>query len=254
MGRGRRESLTGLDVPTALASGRPKGDQIREIIESLAERLGAGAPLPSERAVAEHYGVARMTVRAEYRRLESDGLVRVRPGAGAYVADESRPPRLVGSSFSRDMRARGKVPGGRVVEHAVFEASPREAQQLGVPSGARLFRVVRVRTADGEPVALERTTLPLTRFPGLEAVDLADSSLYDVLRDRWGVEPRDVRATATAGLPSADEARLLGIPVETPCMVVQSLQRGADGQVIETGRAVYRGDRYDLDVSYRLST
>ena len=34
---------------------------------------------------------------------------------------------------------------------------------------------------------------------------------------------------------------------------IQSVQRGADGEVIEAGRSIYRGDLYDLDVSYTLS-
>lgn len=49
--------------------------------------LGAGEPLPSVRAVAGRLGVSINTVRAAYRALESEGLVRTRQGAGTVVAE-----------------------------------------------------------------------------------------------------------------------------------------------------------------------
>lgn len=216
--------------------------------------MGPGARLPSERELAARYDVARMTVRGELRRLEADGIVVIRPGAGVFVAEEPRPPRAVGSSFSRDMAARGLVPGGIVIEHSVLTATRRLALRLDVPEGSKALRVVRIRTADGEPLAVERTTLSLLRFPGLEDVDLNNASLYEVLRDRWDAQPRTVSARASASLPTPEEAELLEIEPSAPCMVVTSLQRSDNGMPIEAGRSIYRGDRYDLDISYQLAT
>src|SRR5690606_24511360 len=107
------------------------------------------------------------------------------------------------------------------------------AASLEVDAGTRALRVVRVRTADGEPMGLERATLSLERFPGLEEVDLEHRSLYDTLRDRWGVEPRSVHAAATAALPTAEEAELLDVSTADPCLVVTSSQRDAWDAVIE---------------------
>jgi GntR family transcriptional regulator len=254
MPRQPNQSLAELGLPKELDGERSKGDQLREILESLAARLGGGASMPSERSLAERFGVARMTIRGEYRRMEADGIIVIRPGAGATVCEQRRPPRAIGASFSRDMRLRGLSPGAVLVEHNVLLVTSLLSEQLEVPTGTRALRVVRIRTADGEPMGLERTTLSLERFPGLEEVDLADASLYDVLRDRWGAEPRSVHATATAVLPTAEEAELLEIGLADPCMAISSMQRDARDRVIEVGRSVYRGDRYDADISYQVST
>lgn len=254
MARPLNLSTATLDIPHRLRADRPKGDQIREIIEELAATLGPGALLPSDRSLADHFGVARMTVRNEVRRLVGDGFLDIRPASGTYVAESRRYPRAVGISYSRDMRNRGMVPGAEVLEHDVLEVSERLSKILEVAIGTRALRIVRLRTADGDPMGVERLIVSLDRFPGLEEVDFAKVSLYDTIKERWGVEPMKISATATAVLPTSEEAILLRIEPTQACMVVTSSQRDAGGVVMETGRSIYRGDLYDLDVSYDLPT
>ena len=62
------------ELPTELRTDRPKGDQIREILENLTRSLAVGTVLPSERVLAERFGVARMTVRQEVDRVVAEGL------------------------------------------------------------------------------------------------------------------------------------------------------------------------------------
>jgi len=61
-----------------------------EITEKLARRVtsgvyAVGAKLPTERALAEEFGVARHVVREALKRIEALGLVRIRQGSGIYV-------------------------------------------------------------------------------------------------------------------------------------------------------------------------
>lgn len=254
MPRPRNVSPHDLGVPNQLDQDRPKGDQIREILEELAESLGPGTLLPSDRSMAEHFGVARMTVRQEIHRLVADGLLEIRPASGTYVARSQRMARAIGVSYSRDLARRGFVPGARVLEHDVLDVSDRLSKLLGVPRGTRALRVVRLRTANDEPIGVERSTVSLERFPGLEDVDMTGVSLYATLEERWGVVPKKVSATAMAVLPTEEEAALLRIDRGQPCLVIESLQSDDVGAVIETGRSIYRGDRYDIDVSYELDT
>jgi GntR family transcriptional regulator, transcriptional repressor for pyruvate dehydrogenase complex len=50
----------------------------------------AGAKLPSERVLAQEYGVARNTVREAIQRLAARGLVASRAGSGVFVTDQLR--------------------------------------------------------------------------------------------------------------------------------------------------------------------
>ncbi len=248
------DDLDALGLPSELDGERAKGDQLSEILESLARRLGPGAALPSERHLATRYGVARMTVRQEIRRLAADGVLTIRQGAGAFVADPAHPALAAGYSFSREVLASGRQPGSVLLEHNVLLVTSRSAELLGVETGTRALRIVRLRTVDDEPVCIERTTLPLARFPGLEEYDFGTESLYAVIREQYGIRPYLAKARASAVLPAPDEAELLGIGEADPCLLVTSMQTDAGSQVIEAGRSIYRGDRFDLDVGRLLTS
>jgi GntR family transcriptional regulator len=238
------------ELPTELRTDRPKGDQIREILQTLARSLAAGTVLPSERVLAERFGVARMTVRQEVDRVVAEGLAARRPGGGTFVA-EPRPTRMLTSSFSRDMRDRGLTPGAKVLEHRVGTADETLARELEEPVGTPVLHLVRLRTADGEPMAIERTNLSLRRYPGLEDLDLADASLYDELSARWGVTLGMVSTSIVASPAGDSDAELLAIEPTTPCLIITSAPRTSSGEVIEFGRSTYRSDRYDITVTYR---
>ncbi|MET0604741.1 MAG: GntR family transcriptional regulator, partial [Baekduia sp.] len=99
------------ELPRKLSRASPKGTQLRSIMEDLIETLKPGDPLPSERELAERYGVARMTVRAEITRLAAEGRVERVQGRGTFVAEARVAQAATLSSFTEDMRARGLKAG-----------------------------------------------------------------------------------------------------------------------------------------------
>ena len=52
--------------------------------------LPAGSKLPTVRALADELGLAVNTVAKAYRELEREGVVELKQGAGAFVADTGR--------------------------------------------------------------------------------------------------------------------------------------------------------------------
>jgi len=230
------------------ASARTKGEQLRERVEELIAGLGPGALLPSERTLAERYGVARMTVRKELDRLVAEGAAYRVQGRGTFVAE----PRIVYaealSSFSEDIAARGMRPGGRVLRQAVVEADDALAAALERPPGTPIVLVHRVRTADDRPLALEWAYLPSEDFPGLERARL-DGSLYALLRDRYGVTLAAARQRVSAVALTADEAAVLGAAEGDPAFRFHRVTRRPSGRVVEYARSLYRGDRYELEIT-----
>ena len=81
--RGRRHPVsTHAPLPrSACRAPAPRASSCASILRGLIDTLKPGDPLPSERELAERYGVARMTVRAEITRLAAEGLVAARAGA-----------------------------------------------------------------------------------------------------------------------------------------------------------------------------
>lgn len=206
-------------------------------------------PIPSERELSVTYGMSRMTVRHALNDLVGEGaLYRVR-GRGTFVA-EPKIYQALGrvTSFTEDMRARGMVPGARQLKSEVVPAPVECQQALGLTATAPVLRVRRLRTADGEPMAVETVHLPLERFPGLADVDLAAHSLYRLLEERYGVRLARAQQTIEPAAANARDARHLGVPEGSLLLALERVTFDQEGCGVEYVRSLYRGDRYKFVV------
>ena len=235
------------DVLTAEAAG-PKGKHIKDVLAALVLESRDGSLLPSERVLAERFGVARMTVRGAIGELEDRGLVRRVAGRGTFVQHPTLTHSEIFRSFSEDMRNRGMTPGSRSFR-ARTRPAPREvAARLGISPAAEVYSIERVRTADGVPMALERTNLPADRYPGLLTMMSRDDSLYEVLGKAFGVRLESAEQTVAIARLSPAEARRLEVPDYDPAFQIERVSLDNMGNVVEFGRSLYRGDRYAIQM------
>jgi GntR family transcriptional regulator len=244
--RTRRHGEAIGSLPTRLSARRPKGEQLQEILEGVVSALDPGAVLPSERLLARRYGVARATVTQAIDGLVSRGLVYRVHGSGTFVAEPKFRQPLTLTSFTEDMRARGMTPGSVVRSQAIVPASEVVARHLALVPGTPVVHLERVRTADGEPMALERTHLPAQRLPGLEDADLTDASLYELLERKWGVRVAEADQWASVVRLGEEEAALLHVSASQPALLFQRVTRDPAGTPVEYVRSLYRGDRYEV--------
>lgn len=212
------------------------------------DRLAPGAALPSERTLCDTYDLSRVTVRKALDGLVRDGVLIRRRGSGTYVADAApRPERVeknfaVLSSFSEDMISRGRTPGSRWLGRSAGVVTPEEALALGLSPGSPVYRFRRVRLADGQPMALEISTVAGFALPSIEVVG---ASLYEAL-DTAGFRP--VRALQRLrALTAGDErGRLLEIDAGDAGLMIERRAFLEDGRAVELTRSFYRGDAYDM--------
>jgi GntR family transcriptional regulator len=120
------------------------------------------------------------------------------------------------------------------------------ARHLQVAQGTPVVQIERVRTANDQPMALERSYLPAGRLHGLEEADLTDVSLYALLAERWGVRVAAADQWASAVRLTEEEAEILGVDLEQPALLFQRVTHDQSGNIIEYVRSFYRGDRYEV--------
>ena len=243
MERGRTDGLQ-LTLPARPQSSSPLYIRLAERIaaEIACGGLADGEALPAERILSDQLSVSRTTVRKALDELTAKGLIVSRRGSGNFVAARFQQPLARLSSFTEDMQIRGRQPGFVWVARGVDTPSPEEAIALGLTASEKVARLVRVRLADGEPMALERAAIAARYLPDPESVE---SSLYATLRER-GLEPVRALQRLSATAASATEGEHLGIAPGSPVMGTVRHGYLADGRPIEFTRSVYRGDRYDF--------
>lgn len=236
-------------------SARPvpeaKRAQVRDRLEDLLEGLGVGDALPAERRLAADLGVARMTLRGVVDELVREGRLTRRQGAGTYVAEPKIAWPLALVSFSEDMRRRGYTPASRTLTFERRPAGARIARRLGISPRAEVVRAVRLRLADDEPMALETLHVPAERVPGLSADDLAGSSFYELLAERYAITLAEGVQTIEPTLLEPEEANLMGLAAFSPALLFTRTTRDTADVIVEDSRSLYRGDRYRLDVELR---
>jgi GntR family transcriptional regulator len=145
------------------------------------------------------------------------------------------------------MRNRGNRPGSIWIEKSLAPPTPEEAMTLAVAPGAMVVRLARVRTADEEPLAIERATVPAVLLPPIEEIG---DSLYAAL-DRRGNRPVRGLQRLQSSLANPGEAQLLDIPVGAAILRIERRSYLASGAPVEFTRSAYRGDRYDFVTEVR---
>lgn len=219
----------------------------RRIAETLAERiengdLAPGAPLPAERRLAEDLGVSRVTVRSAIEQLADRGLVVQRQGSGTYVAERVSQPLSVLTSFSEDLAARGMSAEERVISRGKGRASSEEVMCLGLTPGAPVARVTRLRSADGQPLAVEAATVIEEALPDPEALE---GSLYAAMAER-GLRPVRAVQRLTAIALEGQMAELLGVGQASPGLLITRVGYATGDRPVEYTRSTFRGDRWDF--------
>lgn len=232
----------------------PKYFQLRAILLDLIEgtELPVDAPIPSERELCGRYSLSRMTVRQGVDQLVSEGRLYRVPGKGTFVARPKieMPLRLI--SFTEDMLARGQRPGAVDLDRRTVPADARLARIFEVEQGTGIHIIERLRTADGEPMALERTHIPVAVAPGLADVSLTDTSLYAVLERRFGVVFDSGEQTIEAGIADPVDAELLKLGKGSAVLLLQRRSFAA-GTCVELAVSSYRADRYQLRTALEVS-
>ncbi|WP_142829181.1 GntR family transcriptional regulator [Planococcus soli] len=203
-----------------------------------------GAAIPSERELTERFGVSRMTVRQSITNLVNDGLLYREKGRGTFVASPKVEQPLNGlTSFTEDMMSRGMVPSSKLIGFEILEPESDIAEDLQLAAGDKVYFVERIRFADDQPMAIERTYLPVERFPDLTE-DSFQGSLYAIIENNQQLKISRATQRMEAGLVKKEDADLLQIKPPAAILMIERISY-LDGELpFEVVRSTYRADRY----------
>lgn len=217
-----------------------------ELIEShiVENDLQPHDKLPSEREMCAMWNLNRATLRSAMRRLIMENRLYTKGAMGTFVA----PPKFVRNL--QDMETLASVAGktGRKLStcmlHAgVIECNKELSQKLQLTLGHRVYALQRLRSIDDVPFILELSYVDYERCPGIEAFDLAGTSLYRILREEYGVDVCHGQESIGITFATEQEAGLLGIPAGTAAFFMNGIACDAADRPVECFKAISRPDQ-----------
>ena len=243
-GTKKMTSLVNIIRPLDPSNSQPLYQQLQRAIREAIENrvLGPDDALPAERQLANDLAVSRITVRKAIDGLVEEGLLVRRQGSGNFVCARIEKNFAKLTSFSEDMRARGRTPHSEWLKKSEGTVTPEEALTLQLSPGAPVYRFHRLRYADNAPMSLEYATLIASALPSLDAVE---SSLYEAL-EKSGNRPVRALQRLRALLLNAEQAKLLHAHEGDAGLLVERVGFLRDGRAVEFSQSYYRGDTYDF--------
>ena len=212
-------------------------------------RWPPGAPMPSDAELVAQFGVSRMTVTRALNELRAEGLIERVQGVGTFAAHLVR---VASTLRIRDLHEEITARGHR--HHAEVHVARQEAageavaQRLGLAAGAPVFHTLIVHFEDGMALQCEDRHVN----PG-SAPDYLHNDFTQVTPTQYLLQVApfwQAQYSIEAALPTAREAKLLGIGRDEPCLVVQRRTVGKEVP-ITTARLVHPGTRYLLQGEFK---
>ena len=209
--------------------------------------LPVGTLIQNEVDLAASMGLSRPTMRRAMQHLVDKGLVVRRRGIGTRVVQPKLRRPLELTSLYDDLARAGREPTTQVLSFERVEATEEVGDRLDVPEATPVLEVVRLRLADGEPIAKLTNYLP-ERVARFEEDELGTHGLYDLIRSQ-GITLSSATQTLGARTATAAEARMLQEPRGAALITAQRVTYDDLGDAIEFGRHLYASSRYTFEIN-----
>lgn len=215
-------------------------------------RLQSGDRLPTEKMLAERFGVNRHTARHAVAALAEDGLVESRRGSGTFVIGEvmrlhriGLRTRLTESLTGQDLMAAT----GHVLHSGAEDISADIARRLRI-AGDRAIRIETTRTAGGQPISVSTHWFDLERLPDIATALRRTGSVTQALRAN-GINDY-VRTSTIVGARhvTASEATLLALGPGAIVLVSEALDCLPDGAPLQYIVTRFAAQRVRLDIEH----
>lgn len=260
-GRPRNQDTASSDVLNRLAAdgkinrvdATPLWVQLKNAI---AEEIGKktllpDVMLPSEQTLSGIFDVSRPVVRAALDGLAAEGLLMKVPRQGIFVAQPRTETDFLTSNVSvhSDLEARGYEVTSRAFEFRRAPPDEDERRVFSLPPDGTVVRVGRIYRSDGRPITHTLISLPGHKVLGMEHLEIEGKSIFQILKDRYGLVSKRAERWFTAEIPPDDVARQLEIAPDQPLIAIESIAYDTNDAPLEYYRAYYNSAVARIHVS-----
>lgn len=230
-------------------------EQVRQHIKALIVEGGfEDGRIPPETELATDLGVSRTTVRDALSRLEHEGAIVRRQGAGTFVnaAGLRIKTRLEEMwSYEQMLRDHGFTPTVEVIAVDPTPADAEIAAALDVAPGEMIIVMGKVFYEDDVPVVLTFNHVPATLLPDTVTEVEAAMPVFDLLEKEAGLSLAYYVSEIVPVALAAEHSTALDVPTGTPTIMFEETGFTADGRPLVHARSMFRDDLVRLGVMRR---
>ena len=231
------------------SSPMPLYFQLEQVIkERIARGDAVGRMLPSEKELAEIFGVSRATVRKTLEILVDMGLIQRRRALGTRVIRQKITEDLGRlSSYTEQMESQGLEVRTKLLQVDEHVPDPVVRKKLELDEDATTLVLKRLRgTSDVFPVVLLQSEIP-TKY-GIDPSRNFEGSLYRLLEKDYGIPIEWAREEIFAREASKEESEHLGIRKGDVVLVMERLTVTRGEVPLEFVRGIYRPEYYRYSI------
>ena len=246
-------------MPAASSATTPLYERTRQhVVDLIASGdYGPGARLPSESALAEQFGVHRLTARRALEELVREGVVVARKGSGTYVAPlRQHLPISVpltrdgfAPSLRRQLEAAGRTFREELLDVVTDDRAAPVPQELRDQGPLSLVRSA--LWVDGDYWVYSMSWCTRSRVKYVKRAWRDTDGLYGVILDQVGELTSQWRSFQ-AEPASSDVAEILDMRPGAPVLVREGLTADKDGVPLLFVRRHARADRVRYVVDYAV--
>ena len=221
----------------------------------------AGNAISTEMALAEEFGVSRMTVNRALKELSEERVLERRQGSGTFVAQQQFNHTFVEvRNIAQDLKSANRDYQAHVVSKRIITASMLDDEMRGkfdldtavvssdsedtcISEIAVLYEVKIVHFADGQPIQFEERWVDAKKVPQFLEQDFSVVNTSDYLIAKSPLERGSYTIRAVA---APDEiANALQVAPQSPTLVLRR-QTYSAGRVLTFVKMWHAGDRYQF--------
>lgn len=213
--------------------------------------LKPGDQLPTESELMERFNVGRSTARAAMGALEVDGLIWRGQGRGTFVKQRTDQRVTYLTSLDEATRRRGYTPSSRTLQFERVIAPTAAATRLGLDAGAVALYLNRILLADGEPIGLHHSFMPVSLLGGGELFTIAEldrGSIRDLITSRGVPDVGRATQLISAEVATEERAAMLEVPEGSALLKIDRLLHDVQGVPSADEEFWYRADKYRVSV------
>lgn len=219
-----------------------------QVKQHLKDRILSGdfgdGRIPAENDLAAELGVSRTTVRDALSRLEHEGAVVRKQGAGTFVNEaglqiKSRLEEIW--SYEEVLRDHGYEPSVEVLRADIEPADATTAHALGIAPGAEVLAISKLFRENDEPVVVTSNRIAIARIDPAAATDAA-FPVYELLEQHADRHLAYYLSEIVPVALDAERAAVLGVEPGTAVISFEEVGYDQDDEPVVFAQSYFRDD------------